>query len=321
MDQYVNYMSKTQLILNQLCLGQEAKLNRWFNCTCYLAPFKPNSYETDTEELNTKLLTLTIQGGTEDKPLSGGNARLVPWSKFRYFIRRVIIKGKIVFDEKHTNLSGLFHYCGELEEIIGLENLDTTNVTDMSQMFRRCKKLTRLNLLNLNTSNVTNMTEMFDRCKSLTELDLSNFNTRNVIYMTRMFNKCKQLTQLNTCNFNTRNVDIMEGMFSNCSSLTELDLNHFDMLKLRHFSYMFENCTSLIKVNFPKRYKFNHWFIKGMYRNCSSLKSVDLSMFHFAPFEARGLLYNCNQLESVKFTVTIDVSSSLKYIYNYNGYD
>ena len=302
-------MSKTQLILNQLRLGQKAKLNRWFNCTCYLAPFEPNS----------KLLTLTIQGGTEVKPLSGGNARLVPWSKFRYYIRRIIIKGKIVFDKNHKNLSGLFYYCSELEEIIGLENFDTTNITDMSQMFRRCKKLTRLNLLNLNTSNVTDMSSMFDRCKSLTELDLSNWNTKNVTNMARMFNKCYSLTQLDVSNFNISNVYDMNGMFANCESLTELDLNNFNMVKLHHFDCMFENCTNLVKVNFPKRYIFNHWFIEGMYRNCSSLKSVDLSMFNFTPFEARDLLYNCNQLESVKFSNTIvDIGSSLKYMYGFN---
>ena len=43
-------------------------------------------------------------------------------------------------------------------------------------MFLGCAQLPELNVSHFNTSNVTNMKEMFALCQSLTTLDLSNFN-------------------------------------------------------------------------------------------------------------------------------------------------
>ena len=42
-------------------------------------------------------------------------------------------------------------------------------------MFVNCFSLTSLNLSSFNTSNVTDMADMFNGCYSLTSLDLSNF--------------------------------------------------------------------------------------------------------------------------------------------------
>lgn len=70
-----------------------------------------------------------------------------------------------------------FFYCENLTTIIGLENLNTANVVNMSYMFICCEKLTSLNLAHFNTSNVRNMEWMFAWCKKLTSLDLTSFNT------------------------------------------------------------------------------------------------------------------------------------------------
>ena len=67
--------------------------------------------------------------------------------------------------------------------------LDTSNVTSMSQMFYMCSSLTSLDLSNFNTSNVTDMHYMFVGCSSLTSLDLSNLNTSNVTKINDIFNK------------------------------------------------------------------------------------------------------------------------------------
>ena len=42
-------------------------------------------------------------------------------------------------------------------------------------MFSGCESLKKLNLSNLNTKNVTDMSNMFDSCKSLKNLNLSHF--------------------------------------------------------------------------------------------------------------------------------------------------
>ena len=63
-----------------------------------------------------------------------------------------------------------YHWCYEmrnLESIIGIYNLNTSEVMRMDGMFMRCYKLTVLNLGNFNTSKVTDMSEMFRSCSAL----------------------------------------------------------------------------------------------------------------------------------------------------------
>ena len=104
-----------------------------------------------------------------------------------------------------------------LEEIKGLENLNTSEVTIMSGMFIGCKKLSQLNLSNFNTKKVVSMKEMFYGCSSLTSLNLSNFNTEKVQDMSGMF---ADNTSLQTiyCN-NTWTCALSDEMFYNCTSL------------------------------------------------------------------------------------------------------
>ena len=131
-----------------------------------------------------------------------------------------------------------FAYFSALKTIVGLEYLNTANVTDMSGMFAYCKSLTTLDLSTFNTASVKNMTEMFSGCSSLESLDVSRFNTANVFSMNNMFSGCKKLGELNLSNFNTGKVAYMVGMFNDCTSLTSLDLSSFDTRQVEYVCSM-----------------------------------------------------------------------------------
>ena len=97
-----------------------------------------------------------------------------------------------VFDDSFANCPPYttdcwFYNCSSLTSIIGLENLNTENVTGMYRMFYGCSSLTSLDLSSFDTRNVTEMSEMFCGCSSLTSLDVSSFDTRNVKNMGGMF--------------------------------------------------------------------------------------------------------------------------------------
>ncbi len=62
------------------------------------------------------------------------------------------------------------------------------------------------------TSNVTNMRDMFSDCNGLKSLDLRSFNTSNVTYMSWMFSDCHNLTSLDVSKFDTKNVTNISGM-------------------------------------------------------------------------------------------------------------
>lgn len=97
-------------------------------------------------------------------------------------IRSISIDGKVIANNDSSNL---FSNLPKLNNIIGLENLDTSEVTTMDRMFENDGSLSRLNIASLNVGNVTSMKNMFSNT-SINMLDFSswicnpNLNTENI---------------------------------------------------------------------------------------------------------------------------------------------
>jgi len=147
-------------------------------------------------------------------------------------------------------MKNMFYLCGELERL-DLSNFDTSNVTNMENMFNKCRKLQEIKgIKNFNTKNVTNMTAMFNNCNELRSLDLSNFNSIKVTNMHKMFEECFELEYLDLSNFNTSNVIDMSFMFNKCYKLKEIKgINNFNMKKVNNIIEMFSDCFSLKNNN------------------------------------------------------------------------
>lgn len=159
------------------------------------------------------------------------------------------VTGNYVGSKYAPRYISFYYYSGtELDDEIA--NLDTSNITNMGNMFYNCQKLTTLDLSSFNTSNVTNMGSMFNYCQSLTTLDLTSFDTSNVNSMIYMFYGCRKLTDLDSSNFNTSKVTNMGSMFYGCSQLTTLDLTSFDTSNVTSMHSMFYGCLKL--SNIPK---------------------------------------------------------------------
>ena len=101
-----------------------------------------------------------------------------------------------VDSSENTSLYGMFSNCSNLASINGLENLNTSNVREMGNMFYYCSSLTSLNLSSWDTSNVAHMNNMFSACSSLTSLDLTSFNISKVTNMKYMFNAAEKLAEI-----------------------------------------------------------------------------------------------------------------------------
>ncbi len=240
-----------------------------------------------------------------------------------------------------SNCSGIFVFYGfannngtNLISINFNNNFNTSNVTDMSNMFSECKYLTSLDLSSFNTSKVKymgggNTSGMFRGCSSLTNLYISNFDTSKVIDMGGMFNSCSSLTNLDLSNFNTSKVTNMSGMFWYCSSLTSLDISSFNTANVGSMSYMFWECSSLTSLdissfNTSKVYNMDRMFsecksltslgissfntanvtnMHEMFSLCSSLINLDLSSFNTANVtNMGGMFYRCSSLEKLNLS-------------------
>ena len=212
---------------------------------------------------------------------------------------------KVVFDSsfkdfRPTTTEGWFYNLSALTTIEGLENLNTSAVTDMSDMFYGCYSLTSLNLSNFNTSKVTDMNSMLSGCSSLTELNVSNFNTSKVTNMGSMFSGCSSLTELNVSNFNTSKVTYMRYMFFGCSGLTSLNLSNFKTSKVTNMSEMFSDCSGLKELNVSNFNTSNVTEMWGMFKNCSGLKELNVSNFNTsAVWNMWGMFENCSGLKEL----------------------
>ena len=154
-----------------------------------------------------------------------------------------------------TYMSDMFDGCRGLTNL-DLTPLDTSNVTDMNGMFSGCSGLTSLDLTPLDTSKVTDMSDIFFACRGLTNLDLTPLDTSKVTKMSSMFYGCSGLTNLDLTHLDTSNVTNMSYMFGDCSSLTNLDLTPLNTQKVTNMSYMFYDCTTLTTLSIGEKFSF-----------------------------------------------------------------
>ena len=149
-----------------------------------------------------------------------------------------------------ANCSNLF--SGRvITDYSGIYDWDTSDVTNMKDMFGGCRSATSLDLSNFNTSNVVNMSGMFAGCSSLTFLNVSSFDTTNVTNMGNMFGGCCTLASLNVSNFNTENVSNMNAMFSGCASIQTLDISNFKTTSVTDMGSMFR-MTNIVTASTRK---------------------------------------------------------------------
>ena len=110
------------------------------------------------------------------------------------------------------------YWFTNMAAIVGLEYLNTDQVTDMSGMFFGCK-VSSLDLSHFNTSKVMNMSDMFNNCVGLTSLDLTNFDTSRVTSMKQMFINCSSLETIYCNDTWSAAGDNGTGMFAGCTKL------------------------------------------------------------------------------------------------------
>ncbi len=120
---------------------------------------------------------------------------------------------RVVFDEsfatvRPTSCYGWFDEFLFLTVIEGIENLNTSDVTNMVSMFADCNQLTSLDLSNFNTANVTNMSYMFYGCREMKTIYVGKgWSTAAVTDSKRMFEECYSLVGGKGTTYDASHVD------------------------------------------------------------------------------------------------------------------
>ena len=189
----------------------------------------------------------------------------------------------------------LFRDLKNIENIIGLNKLNTCNVTTMHDMFRNCSNLKSVDLSTFNTEKVTTMYAMFAYCTRIENINMSSFNTKEVTNMSAMFYNCGQLKQLDVNNFNTENVTTMASMFANCSNLEKLDISN-----VKTMDRMFRHCHELTSLDLHKWNVSNVEIMRQMFNSCTSLSKLNIENWNMCNVTNTQYMFNnCYKLNSI----------------------
>lgn len=149
----------------------------------------------------------------------------VPWHEYRETIVSAVFDSSFANCTTITSTALWFAFLSNLQHIVGIEYLNTANVTDMYGMFWECWALTSLDLSHFSTSNVTDMATMFNGCTALTTISVgSGWSTSNVTNGQGMFEGCTSLVGGSGTTYDSSHTDAsyahIDGGSSNPGYLT-----------------------------------------------------------------------------------------------------
>jgi hypothetical protein len=107
---------------------------------------------------------------------------------------------------------------------------------------------------------ISDYSNMFQNCKKLTSADLSKFNFFNAQKLNNIFSGCYNLQYIslpkNTSLNNFENCDFSE-MFSNCTSLISIDLSDISFNRLNNLNNTFSNCLNIESITLKGKVEMN----------------------------------------------------------------
>lgn len=166
-----------------------------------------------------------------------------------------------------------FSYLTSLREI-DLSSWNMNRVTSLMNLFASSTGLQRVNLSGWNLLNLTHTSYMFNKCENLEEINLSGWNAPNLTNISNMFDNCKKLKSVNVEGLNTSRATSIMGMFGECWELEELDLSSWDVSNISDMRYAFYKCYKLQSLN------LNGWDLSSVsgyneaFTQCTSLRSI-----------------------------------------------
>lgn len=243
------------------------------------------------------------------------------WNDHAAEIKKLVFKAGFR-DETHTTCSNWFNGCTNLTSIEGIENLNTSNVKNMSGIFALCSNLETLDLSHFNTERVTTMAQMFYGCTKLHDLNISSFNTENVTSMNQMFGGCSSLDSLDLSHFNAKGVLYhgLYAMFSGCSSLKFLDVSNFPADKpSMQLDGLFKGCRSLQTLDLSSFSTGGASSVTDMFDGCSALQTIYVSdLFKFNSVSSSNMFRDCHSLKgAISFEPSTIDKTYASYVWGY----
>lgn len=206
----------------------------------------------DTGNVVSFFSTFCNSGITDASSLADWNTSSAVYMAFMFAYDKSLTKVDVSGWDTHrvTSMMSMFSVGenhkgnGQLNEIIGLENMDVSSVTDMTAMFYGAGNMTHYDISGWNVSNVQSFNHMFCDNFRLESLDLSRWNVSSVKTMFDMFDDNYMLTTIgDVSNWNTASLIDAGGWLNGACSFVgdngTLDLSGWNTENLKAAGEMF----------------------------------------------------------------------------------
>lgn len=237
------------------------------------------------------------------------------------------------------NLQETFTYMNVLNEIIGLSNLDVSQVTTLYRTFRYFNNnvgstIETINLSSWDYSNVTNFCDMFNNAKvkivemneniNINDVNLTgafygstvtNINNLNIVestYSTKTnrplentFNNCSNLLQITSKN----KWIIHSGLYytfagsSKLVAIPEIEFHAHNINYKGTLEYTFKNCSSIENINISIIYDDNdgkYLYMTECFNNCTKLKTITGNLDLSNIYTLQNGFSGCTSLERIE---------------------
>ena len=266
----------------------------------------------DTTSLQSKYWAVDTSDGTMiakykfDKSIHNS---LIPEfnSEFSGYFCNDVIEDNIVTREivGYGGLPTLMKFGGRFplsSSLLEILDINTSEVTEMGQMFFGCKKLSSICGDKFNTSKVTNLGGMFYDCSSLKVIDISSWDVSNVKSTYCMFQYCQNLISVgDLSNWNTSKMTDLGGMFLNCMKLASLNISTWDVSNVTSMWQMFYYCYSLTSLD------LSNW-------DMGKVTDIRNTLVQTTKLKDIGLLYcNASTIQKIINAIPTDLNKTLWY--------
>ena len=266
----------------------------------------PKSYDEKwcANEKNTEDI-LGYRVGTEVY-IVGDKIYFNPYSKY-------IFAGKNRYDEP---------LWSNLQEVVGLDFVDTSKVKSTSLMFYKNLNIQELDLNNWDMSNVESVSFMFAGCLNLEKLYIDKWDVSSVKDFSALFQGTShkgdmKLYYLDVSKWKTSSAENMGHVFYGCGNLEYIDISNWDVRKVTNFSHMFSDCFKLKELDLSKWKTLSVINFDAFLNDCRSLIVIDVSNLETKTcIQFSQMFEACINLERIIGIENWDVSNASNYAFS-----
>lgn len=211
----------------------------------------------------------------------------------------------------------MFYQCYALKDIIGLNNLDVSNVKNMKYMFCGLEQFTDLDISKWNAPKCEDAQYMFssfmqpgkEHYNGFVRINAPNlFRNGCVKYLQHMFTANHELKYVNVSNWNVSNVENLTDIFTNCINIETLDLRKWNACKCTNARFAFGYDDKWYGKNKLKYLRIDNLFKNGiisdmtcMFQNANVLKTIgDVSNWNTTNVTSlHSMFFKCESLEEI----------------------